>query len=144
MMASYGNLGLSPAGRTRGRDEEDGSLRSVGLWRTVLRRMRADWPVVAAAWLLLLCATTLLTGGTLYGDTVALGGLRSALAQADVAGRSLVVTSEDPASQAVALDSAIRPELERGRRTCRVAWSPAWRRRPPSPMRRPIRRPSPR
>jgi len=42
--------------------------------------MGTDWPVVAAAWLLLLCATTLLTAGTLYGDAVALGGLRAAMA----------------------------------------------------------------
>ena len=94
-------------------DEEGRLLRSVGLWRTVLRRIRADWPVAAAAWVLLLCATTLLTGGALYGDTVALGGLRAAIAQAPFADRSLVVTSEAPASQARTLDRGIRPEIER-------------------------------
>ncbi len=93
--------------------------------------MRADWPVVIAAWLLLLCATTLLTGGALYGDTVALGGLRAALAQADVADRSIVVTSGDPASQAGALDAAIRPVIEAavgpsGGLVARVATSPVF------------------
>jgi hypothetical protein len=69
--------------------------------------------VAVAAWLLLLCATTLLTGGALYGDTVALGGLRTAIAEAPFADRSLVVTSEEPASQVGPLDRAIRAELDR-------------------------------
>ncbi|MBI3747844.1 MAG: hypothetical protein HY262_03210, partial [Chloroflexi bacterium] len=111
------------------RAEEGGLLRSVGLWRTVLRRIRADWPVAAAAWLLLLCATTLLTGGALYGDTVALGGLRAAIAAAPVTDRSIVVTSDAPASQAGTLDRGIRPELQRalalpGGYVARIASSP--------------------
>ena len=43
-------------------------LRSAALWRAVLNRSRADWPVVLAAWLLLTCATTLPATGAIYGD----------------------------------------------------------------------------
>ena len=79
----------------------------------MLRRIRSDWPVAAAAWLLLLCATTLLTAGALYGDTVALGGLRTAIDQASLVDRSLVVTSEVPQGQLTELDAVVRKELRR-------------------------------
>ena len=54
-------------------------LRSAGLWRALLHRSRSDWPVVLAAGVLLLCATVLLAAGAVYGDAVALGGLRRAV-----------------------------------------------------------------
>ena len=57
-------------------------LRSAGLWRALLHRSRSDWPVVLAAGLLLLCATVLLAAGAVYGDVVALGGLRQAILDA--------------------------------------------------------------
>ena len=66
-------------------------LRSVGLWRAVAHRSRADWPVVLAAWLLLLCAITLLVAGALYADAVALGGLRRAVLAAPAADRTITV-----------------------------------------------------
>ena len=72
-----------------------------------------DWPVVAAAWVLLLCATSLLAGGALYGDTVALGGLRNALVAASAADRSIVVDTSGLPDASVTLDSAIRSSLQR-------------------------------
>jgi hypothetical protein len=74
--------------------------------------MRTDWPVVAAAWLLLLCATTLLTAGTLYGDAVALGGLRAAMAEAPAADRAVVVSVTTRPGGAAAIEAGIRGELE--------------------------------
>ena len=46
----------------------------TGLPGAVVQRSLADWPVVLAAWLLLVCATTLLATGVVYGDAVASGG----------------------------------------------------------------------
>ena len=48
--------------------------------RVVLHRSFADWLIVAATWLVIVCATTLLAIGVLYGDAVALSGLRQAIA----------------------------------------------------------------
>ena len=83
----------------------------VGLWRAVLQRARVDWPVLSAAWLLLLCATTLLSAAALYGDTVALGGIRRSIASAPPTDRSLLVRiSADPAT-AASLDPIVSDAL---------------------------------
>jgi hypothetical protein len=68
---------------------------------------------VAAAWLLLLCATTLLTAGSLYGDAVALGGLRATMADAPPADRAVVVGATVRPADAPALDAPVRRELDR-------------------------------
>ncbi len=88
-------------------------LGSVGLWRAVIHRARAEWPVEAAAFLLLLCATTLLATGALYGDTVALGGLRRAFLDADPVARSVIVRTSAPGSAVAATDEAVGPEVRR-------------------------------
>jgi len=88
-------------------------LRSLALWRAVVRRIRYDWPVVVAAWALLVAATTLLTAGTLYADAVALGGLRAAVGAAPAADRSVRVQASSPIAAFATLDSAVRRELER-------------------------------
>jgi len=83
----------------------------TGLPGAVVQRSLADWPVVLAAWLLLVCATTLLATGVVYGDAVASGGLHRALLAAPPATRALdVALSTDPAS-IDKLDATIRPEL---------------------------------
>ncbi len=48
--------------------------------RFVLQRSIADLLIVLATWLVIACATTLLAIGVLYGDAVALSGLRQTLA----------------------------------------------------------------
>ncbi len=84
----------------------------TGLTGAVVQRSLADWPVVLAAWLLLVCATTLLATGVVYGDAVASGGLHRALFAAPPATRALeVALSADPAAIDT-LDAAIRPELQ--------------------------------
>lgn len=88
-------------------------LRSGGLWRTVANRSRADWPVVLAAWLLLLCAISLLSAGALYGDTVALGGLHRTLLAAPPADSSIVVRMSAATTEVDEIDGIVAPELAR-------------------------------
>ena len=86
---------------------------------------------MAAAWLLLLCATTLLTAGSLYGDAVALGGLRATMAEAPPADRAIVVQATVRPADAAALDAPVRGELDRvltytGGEIARVMWSTSY------------------
>ena len=85
----------------------------VGLWRAVVRRARVDWPVLSAAWLLLLSATTLLSAAALYGDTVALGGMRRTIETAHPAERSLVVRISADSERAAMLSPIVAAELAR-------------------------------
>ena len=86
---------------------------SFGLWSTVLRRSRADWPVVLASWVLLASALSLLAAGTLYTDAVTLAGLHRELAAAPPADRSVVVRTRLLPDRIAAADGVITPELER-------------------------------
>ena len=63
--------------------------------RVVVQRSFADWLIVAATWLVILCATTLVAIGVLYGDAVALTGLRQVLAD------------QPPVTTAVAVDTRV-------------------------------------
>ena len=86
-------------------------VRSVGLWRAVVHRSRADWPVVTAAFVLLVCAVGLLTTGALYGETVALGGLRQAVLAAPPADRAIVVRTSAAPAEVAALDQTVFDQL---------------------------------
>ena len=86
-------------------------LGTVGLWRAVVHRSRADRLVVAAAFVLLLSAVSLLATGALYGDTVALGGLRQAVLAAPPADRSVVVRTSATPAEVAALDATVTQEL---------------------------------
>ena len=83
-----------------------------GLWRAVASRCRSDWPVIVAAWLLLACATTLLSAGVLYSDTVARGGIRQAALAAPPADRAIVAHRTAGRAEVESLDALARPELE--------------------------------
>jgi len=103
-------------------------MRSLGLWRAVVRRVVADRPVVLAAALLLLCATTLVAAAVLYGDTIAIGSLRRALADAPPADRAISVRTTDSLAEADAVEAAIADELARtlgpsGGSVSRIGWS---------------------
>jgi hypothetical protein len=85
----------------------------TGLAGAVVQRSLADWPVVLAALLLLICATTLLATGVVYGDAVATSGLHRALRAASPADRVIdVALSTDP-GDLEAIDGAISAELNR-------------------------------
>jgi FtsX-like permease family protein len=85
-------------------------LRSAGLWRALLHRSRSDWPVVLAAGLLLLCATVLLAAGAVYGDVVALGGLRQAILDAPPPDRVVVIGSTAALADVAAIDETVSSE----------------------------------
>jgi hypothetical protein len=92
------------------REEDGGLLRSTGLWRALLHRSRSDWPVVLAAGLLLLCATVLLAAGAVYGDVVALGGLRKAILDAPPPDRVVVIGSTSTPADIGAIDEVVTAE----------------------------------
>ncbi len=84
-----------------------------GLPRAVVQRSLADWPVVLAAWLLLVCATALVATGVIYGDAVAVGGLHRSLLAAPPERRAMEVDLLTDRAAIDALEIAIRPEMER-------------------------------
>ncbi len=82
-------------------------------WRVSLLRTRADWPIVAAAWLTMLLAATLLAAGPIYSTAVSLAGLRQTLADAPVDAANVQVSERVDPAHAGGLDAAISTELER-------------------------------
>ncbi|CAN5646175.1 ABC transporter permease [soil metagenome] len=86
--------------------------RWLGLWRPVAGRARSDWQFLLAIWLLIVSATTLLTAGALYAETVEAGGLRRALAEAPAESRGASVRTLASGGELVDLDLPIRTELE--------------------------------
>ncbi|HSL32074.1 MAG TPA: FtsX-like permease family protein, partial [Candidatus Limnocylindrales bacterium] len=88
-------------------------LRSAGLWRALLHRSLSDWPVVTAAGALLLCATVLLAAGAVYGDVVALGGVRRALLDAPPKDRVVLIGSTARPADVISMDDVVtRQALE--------------------------------
>ena len=85
---------------------------SLGLWSTVLRRSRADLPVVLASWALLASALSLLAAGTLYTDAVTLAGLHRELLSAPAADRAIVVRTKILPDRLAVAAAAVVPELE--------------------------------
>jgi len=85
----------------------------MGLWRAVILQARADAPVVAAAWVLLVCAITLVAAGSHYGDAIGRGGLRQTLLEIQPGDRAVVARTRAPLVDVPGLDSIVRPELER-------------------------------
>ena len=65
----------------------------LAAWRVSLYRTRADWPIVAAAWLIVLLAATLLAAGPIYSSAVSLAGLHRVLEDAPVADANIEVTA---------------------------------------------------
>ncbi|HJW21699.1 MAG TPA: ABC transporter permease [Candidatus Limnocylindrales bacterium] len=81
-------------------------------WRVSLRRTRADWPVVAAAWLIILLSATLFAAGPLYSSAASLAGLQRTLADASVPDTTIAVSLyRGPAGVADA-DQTVRAELD--------------------------------
>jgi ABC-type lipoprotein release transport system permease subunit len=77
--------------------------------RVVVQRSFADWLIVAATWLVILCAMTLVAIGVLYGDAVALTGLRQVLADQPAVTTSIAVDSRASADEL----GDVEPKIER-------------------------------
>jgi hypothetical protein len=84
----------------------------AALWRVGLQRMRADWPIVAAAWLITILSAVLFAAGVIYPSAAAEAGLQRALRDASVASRSLVVSRYDDASAADEVDAQVMAALQ--------------------------------
>lgn len=85
----------------------------LAAWRVSLHRTRADWPIVAAAWLIVLLAATLLAAGPIYSSAVSLAGLHRVLDDAKVSDANIEVTARlAPADAASALEK-VTAELRR-------------------------------
>lgn len=82
------------------------------LWRVSLQRMRADWPIVAAAWLITLLSAVLFASGVIYPAAAAEAGLQRALRDAPVASRSLEIARYDRAAGLATLDPKVIADLQ--------------------------------
>lgn len=89
-----------------------GVIRWLGLWRLVVGRVRSDWPFLLALWLLIASATTLLAGGALYAETVEVGGLRRALAEAPPQQRGVSARFSASPTELAEAEPALRSALE--------------------------------
>lgn len=82
-------------------------------WRIVVQRSRADWLTVAAAWLVILAAATLLSAGVMYAEAVSRGGLLRALREAPPNDVNLEVTARVVRDEVEAAAASIPRELDR-------------------------------
>ncbi len=81
--------------------------------RVVLQRSFAEWLIVVATWLVIVCATTLVAIGVLYGDAVAVTGLQRILADEPATSTSVVVEMRAPAAELPEVQSAIETQVGR-------------------------------
>jgi len=81
--------------------------------RVVLHRSSADWLIVVATWLVIVCATTLLAIGVLYGDAVALSRLRQVIAAEPVAATSVVVDMRVDPEELASVDEVVSHQTRR-------------------------------
>jgi hypothetical protein len=97
----------------------------LGMWRVSLERMRVDWPIVGAAWLITLLAATLLAAGPIYSSAVSLAGLHRVLADASVPSANIEVTMRADAAEAAAIDATVTQALRDalGDLPTRIHWS---------------------
>lgn len=84
----------------------------LAAWRVSLQRMRSDWPIVAAAWLITLLAATLLAAGPIYSDAVSLAGIRRVLIDAPTTTANVEVSALLPPGQVAVAGDAVRRELD--------------------------------
>ncbi len=85
----------------------------VAAWRLILKRTRADWLLLAAAGLIVLLSTTLLSSGPIYSSAVALSGLHRTLADAPVSEANVEVRARVRPDDFATIDGIVFPELQR-------------------------------
>ena len=81
--------------------------------RVVLQRSYADWLIVAATWLVILCATALVAIGVMYGDAVAKTGLDRILADQPGTATSVVVQIRASADELADVESKVERQVGR-------------------------------
>ena len=85
---------------------------SLGAWRLVLRRAGHDRLVVAAAFVTVLLATTLLASGPIYAEAVAASGLQRTLEDAPVRDATVSVSGQVAPGDYEALDEQVTRAVE--------------------------------
>ena len=85
----------------------------MGLLRIVLQRSAADWLIVVATWLVIVCATTLVAIGVVYGDAVALTGLQRILADEPPSATSVVVELRTGPDELSTVEEAVGQQVRR-------------------------------
>ncbi len=100
--------------RTHQRPPKDSRnrLRQAGLLRTVAKRSRSDWPLVLAAWMLLACATTLITAAATYSESVAVGGYHRTIEASPAASSAVRTYSNLKSTDLPVADAALAPAIE--------------------------------
>jgi hypothetical protein len=78
-----------------------------------LHRTRADWPIVAAAWLITFLAAVLLAAGPIYSSAASVAGLRRTLADAPGTDTTIQVSIYGAPADVATMDSRVRSELQR-------------------------------
>ncbi|RIK45962.1 MAG: hypothetical protein DCC58_04830 [Chloroflexi bacterium] len=76
-------------------------------WRVVLKRSISDWLILAAAFLTIILATTLLAAGPIYADAVTLSGVRRTLHDAPVRDANLEISARIRGPEYAQLDSTV-------------------------------------
>lgn len=76
-------------------------------WRVVIKRTRADWLILAAAMLIILLATTLLSAGSIYASAVAISGLHRTLNDSPITEANVEVNARVRSSEFRAFDAAV-------------------------------------
>lgn len=84
----------------------------ANIWRVSLQRMRADWPIVAAAWLITMLSAVLFAAGVIYPAAAAEAGLQRALRDAPVASRSLEIARYEKAANVAVIDPKVVGALQ--------------------------------
>ena len=87
-----------------------GSLASA--IRVSLARTRADWPIVAAAWLITLLAAILFSAGLIYPSAAAESGLRRALADTPAVATTIDALVYAKSAQVAAIDQGAKGQLQ--------------------------------
>ncbi|MGH2454983.1 MAG: ABC transporter permease [Candidatus Limnocylindria bacterium] len=89
-------------------------MRMLGaVWGIVLDRWRVDWPMVLAAWLIVVLSSTLLSAAFIYGDAVATAGLRRTLSDAPATDANLQVGLRSRTAELAVRDAVVSASLQR-------------------------------
>jgi ABC-type antimicrobial peptide transport system permease subunit len=80
--------------------------------RVSVARSRADWPIVAAAWLITLLAAILFSAGLIYPSAAAEAGLRRALADTTAGATTIDASVYAKPADALAIDQGAEGQLQ--------------------------------
>src|SRR5512141_249209 len=88
-------------------------MRSAGLVRSVAARLRSEWRLMLAAWILIACATSLMTAAAVYSESAAEGGYHRAIYDSSPASSAVRVYAQVPPAEVPAADAAVAPAVAR-------------------------------